>query len=53
MSGPCPISPEKLECRRRQLRRRKHSFVELIMQTKKSLYKEKMRRQWQQADDGD
>ncbi|MFO8060474.1 MAG: hypothetical protein R6U70_07460 [Bacillota bacterium] len=40
------ISAEKLECRRRQLRRRKYSFVELIMQTKKSLYKDKMRDRW-------
>ncbi len=35
----------KLQRRREQLRRRKHSFVELIMQTKKSLYKEKMRQE--------
>ncbi len=37
------ISKEKLDERRRELRKRKHSFVELIMQTKKSMYREQLR----------
>jgi len=43
MSGS--ISDEKLARRRKQLRKRKHSFVELIMQTKKNLFKEKLEQQ--------
>ncbi len=37
------ISSEKLERRRRELRKRKHSFVELIMQTRKSIYRQQWR----------
>ncbi len=37
------ISKEKLAARRRELRKRKHSFVELIMQTRKSMYREQLR----------
>ncbi|MFP4200866.1 MAG: hypothetical protein ACOCVQ_00875 [Bacillota bacterium] len=37
------ISKEKLARRRHELRKRKHSFVELIMQTKKSMYREQLR----------
>ncbi|MFO7941231.1 MAG: hypothetical protein R6U92_01080 [Bacillota bacterium] len=37
------ISQEKLTRRRHELRKRKHSFVELIMQTKKSMYREQLR----------
>ena len=45
------ISQEKLERRRMELRRRKHSFVELIMQTRKSIYREQMRRRSRARDD--
>jgi len=49
-----PISEDKLQKRRKQLRRRKHSFVELIMQTKKNLFKEKLKQQREdEADSAD
>jgi len=38
------ISTKKLASRRRQLRERKYSFIELIMQTKKKIFKEKMKK---------
>ncbi len=44
------ISKEKLDERRRELRKRKHSFVELIMQTRKSMYREKLRQRAQLRD---
>ncbi len=48
-----PNDTRKLQRRREQLRGRKHSFVELIMQTKKSLYKDKMRRELERESSDD
>lgn len=47
MSSQEPISPEKLQRRREELRQRKYSFIELIMQVKKKLYKEKLEQERQ------
>jgi len=44
MAGQNEISQQKLERRRRELRARKHSFIELIMQVKKKIHKAEMTR---------
>ncbi|HEY8450271.1 MAG TPA: hypothetical protein VIL95_07325 [Bacillota bacterium] len=41
------ISPEELRRRRKQLAERKYSFIELIMQIRKKMHKEK----WQKEHD--
>jgi len=44
MAGQCEMSREKLERRRRELRERKHSFIELVMQVKKKIHKAELAR---------
>lgn len=46
------VSQEKLERRRRELHKRKYSFVELIMQTRKNLYKDKLEQLKKVQEDG-
>lgn len=40
-----PITPEELRRRRAELEERKHSFIELIMQIRKKIHKEKWQKE--------
>ncbi len=44
MAAQNGISEQKLRRRRRELRERKHSFIELIMQVNKNLHKAELER---------
>lgn len=47
------LSPEQLWVRRIQLRERKVSFIELVMQVKKKIYREQMAARKKAARNGD
>lgn len=44
------ITPEELRRRRKELHERKYSFIELIMQIRKKMHKEKWQKEHGKAD---